>query len=191
MSNDKPNNLIDLWDKQTTSTTQNDSDNKESLFNALYLESYESLYLYATHYLAVEEAKEVVQDTMLWLWDNWDTIVPEKSVKSLLFRIVHNKSVNCIKHKSVRTRVHQQIEHNLSQLFESPDFYFATELRQMYEEALNRLPEPLREVFYLSRVEQLSYKEIAERLGVTTKVVDNRLARTMRILRKELGEYLQ
>lgn len=190
MSNDNLTPLTNLWSKEATLPEQSDPNNKESQFNALYMESYESLCLYATHYLAIEEAKEVVQDTMLWLWDNWDTIVPEKSVKSLLFRIVHNKAVNCIKHKSVLTRVHEQIARNLSQLFESPDFYFATELRQMYEDALNRLPEPLREVFHLSRVEQLSYKEIAERLGVTTKVVDNRLARTMRILRKELDEYL-
>lgn len=145
---------------------------------------------YASRYVSIDEAEEIVQDTMLWLWDNWETIVPEKSVRSLLFRIVHNKAVNRIKHNAVLSRVHQQIERNLSEHFESPDFYLNKELLQLLEEALQRLPDNLREVFVLSRVEQLSYKEIADRLGISVKAVDNRLSRTMRILRKELKDYL-
>ena len=159
-------------------------------FDSLYLSSYRGLCAYATRYVSIDEAEEIVQDTMLWLWDNWDTIVPEKSVKALLFRIVHNKAVNRIKHNAVLSRVHQQMERNLSQHFESPNFYLDKELLQMLDEALQRLPENLREVFVLSRVEQLSYKDIADRLGITVKAVDNRLARTMKILRKELKDYL-
>ena len=64
------------------------------------------------------------------------------------------------------------------------------ELQQLLENAIKQLPENLREVFILSRVEQLSYKEIAERLDITVKAVDNRLARTMKILRQELKDYL-
>ena len=60
----------------------------------------------------------------------------------------------------------------------------------MLEDALQRLPDNLRQTFLLSRVEQLSYKQIAERLNITVKSVDNRLARTMKILRKELQDYL-
>jgi RNA polymerase sigma-70 factor (ECF subfamily) len=116
--------------------------------------------------------------------------MPEKSVKTLLFRIVHNKAVNCIKHKAVLTRVHQQIEQRLSERFDSPNFYLNEELSQMLEDALQRLPDNLRQTFLLSRVEQLSYKQIAERLNITVKSVDNRLARTMKILRKELQDYL-
>ena len=138
----------------------------------------------------MDEAEEIVQDTMLWLWDNWDTIVPEKSVKALLFRIVHNKAVNCIKHGAVLSRVHQQIEQRLSKQFESPNFYMDKELQQLLENAVRQLPDNLREVFILSRVEQLSYKEIAERLDINVKAVDNRLTRTMKILRQELKDYL-
>ena len=159
-------------------------------FDTLYLDYYRGLCAYASRYVSTDEAEEIVQDTMLWLWDNWDTIVPEKSVKALLFRIVHNKAVNRIKHNAVISRVHQQMERKLSEYFESPDFYLNNELLQLLNDALERLPENLREVFILSRVEQLSYKEIAERLGITVKAVDNRLARTMKILRKELKDYL-
>ena len=164
--------------------------NQKQNFDSLSLSCYKGLCAYATRYVSVAEAEEIVQDTMLWLWDNWDTIIPEKSVKTLLFRIVHNKAVNCIKHKAVLTRVHQQIELRLSETFNSPNFYLNEELSQMLEDALQRLPDNLRQTFLLSRVEQLSYKQIAERLNITVKSVDNRLARTMKILRKELQDYL-
>lgn len=164
--------------------------NRKADFDALYLSTYKALCAYATRYVPIDEAEEIVQDTMLWLWDNWETIVPEKSVKALLFRIVHNKAVNCIKHTAVLSRVHQQIEQRLSEQFESPNFYMDKELQQLLENAIKQLPENLREVFILSRVEQLSYKEIAERLDITVKAVDNRLARTMKFLRQELKDYL-
>ena len=189
MRNEKPKTLL-LRGGEFDFVNKSSQSKKERDFDSLYLECYRSLCAYALRYVSIDEAEEIVQDTMLWLWDNWETIVPEKSVRSLLFRIVHNKAVNCIKHKAVLSRVHQQIEHNLCEHFESPDFYLNKELLQLLEEALKRLPDNLREVFILSRVEQLSYKEIAERLDISVKAVDNRLSRTMRILRKELKDYL-
>lgn len=162
----------------------------ENDFDALYLNCYKSLCLYASRYVSAEEAEEIVQDTMMWLWENRDTVAPEKSVKALLFRIVHNKCVNRVKHNAVLSRVHRQIESNMRRHFESPDFYLSRELMQMLDAALEKMPDHLREVFVLSRVEHLSYKEIAERLGIAPKAVDNRMVATMKFLRRELKEYL-
>ena len=185
-----PNHKVDLEKMSASKDARSAQSFVCSDFDSLYLSSYKALCAYAARYVSVDEAEEIVQDTMLWLWDNWETIAPEKSVKALLFRIVHNKAVNCIKHNAVLSRVHQQIEQRLSGQFESPNFYLDKELQQLFENALQRLPDNLREVFILSRVEQLSYKEIAQRLGINVKAVDNRLARTMRILRQELKNYL-
>ena len=162
----------------------------ESDFDALYLSCYKSLCLYASRYVSAEESEEIVQDTMMWLWENRETVAPEKSVKALLFRIVHNKCVNRIKHNAVLSRVHRRIESNMRHRFESPDFYLSRELMQMLDDALEKMPCHLREVFVLCRVEHLSYKEIAERLGITPKAVDNRMVGTMKFLRRELKEYL-
>lgn len=159
-------------------------------FDSLYLSSYRGLCAYASRFVGIDEAEEIVQDTMMWLWDNKQTLIPGKSIKALLLRIVHNKALNRIKHNNVLSRVHQQIEYNLREQFDSPDMYLSTELTELLERALEKLPNNLREVFILSRVERLSYKEIAERLGITVKAVDNRLSRTMKILREELKDYL-
>ena len=159
-------------------------------FDSIYLNSYRGLCAYACRYVDIATAEEIVQDTMMWLWDNRQTIIPGKSVGALLLRIVHNKAVNQIKHNAVFTKVHKQIENNLREQFENPDVYLSTELSELLERALAKLPENLREVFIISRIEKLSYKEIADRLGINVKAVDNRLARTMKILKEELKDYL-
>lgn len=159
-------------------------------FDTIYTSCYKGLVAYATRYVDIEEAQNIVQDTMMWLWDNKQTIIPGKSINALLMRIVRNKALNNVKHNTVLSRVHKQIEASLREQFESPDLYMSVELAELLEKALKSLPDNLRETFILSRVERLSYKEIAERLGISVKAVDNRLSRTMKILKQELKDYL-
>lgn len=159
-------------------------------FDTIYTSCYKGLVAYATRYVDIEEAQNIVQDTMMWLWDNKQTIIPGKSINALLMRIVRNKALNNVKHNTVLSRVHKQIEASLREQFESPDLYMSVELAELLEKALKSLPDNLRETFILSRVERLSYKDIAERLDISVKAVDNRLSRTMKILKQELKDYL-
>jgi RNA polymerase sigma-70 factor (ECF subfamily) len=60
------------------------------------------------------------------------------------------------------------------------------ELRVKYEEVLSILPENQREVFLMSRMEDLTYKEIADRLDIGVKAIEKRMSLALRTLRKEL-----
>jgi len=65
-------------------------------------------------------------------------------------------------------------------------------LEERLQEAVrNRLPEKCREVFLLSRVEGMSNAEISEHLGISVKTVENQITRGLKILRKELRDYLR
>ena len=55
---------------------------------------------------------------------------------------------------------------------------------------MKKLPEQCRAIFQLSRFEELKYKEIAERLGLSIKTVENQMGKALKILRQELSEYL-
>src|SRR5690606_1167579 len=66
----------------------------------------------------------------------------------------------------------------------------AKELERQIEKALNRLPEGCRTVFQLSRFEELKYREIADRLNISIKTVENQMGKALKRLRVELIDFL-
>ena len=66
----------------------------------------------------------------------------------------------------------------------------ADDIEVILNNAINSLPEKCREVFILSRMEGLKYREIAERLNISTKTVENQIITALRKLRVELKDYL-
>ena len=73
-------------------------------------------------------------------------------------------------------------------VFEDPDFYIAEELMNQIEKTVSQMPETYRVAFEMSRYQDMTYKEIAEELDVSAKVVDYRIQQALKILRTELKE---
>lgn len=159
-------------------------------FESVFKYYFKPLSAFASQYVSGEVAQEIVQDTMIWLWENRETIIEEMSLKSLLFTIVKNKCLNKVKALQVRTRVHDDIIEKYKEQFESPDFYLENELYEIYSKALSKLPDTYREAFEMSRELLLTHKEIAEVLKVSPQTVNYRLGKALEILRVELKDYL-
>jgi RNA polymerase sigma-70 factor (ECF subfamily) len=66
----------------------------------------------------------------------------------------------------------------------------AGELEQRLEKALRELPEQCRTIFQLSRFDELKYKEIADKLGLSVKTVENQMGKALRLLRLKLVDFL-
>ena len=159
-------------------------------FEDVFKYYFKPLSAFATQYVSGDDAEEVVQETMMWLWENKQNIIEEMSLKSLLFTIVKNKCLNKIKALQIRSKVHADIVEKYQEQFDTPDFYFEKELFDIYQNALNNLPANLKEVYEMSRVENLTHKEIAVILNVSPQTVNYRLGKTLEILRNELKDYL-
>lgn len=159
-------------------------------FEKVFKYYFKPLSAFATQYVSGEDAQEIVQDTMVWLWENRGSIIEEMSLKSLLFTIVKNKCLNKVKALQVRTRVHSNIVDKYKEQFESPAFYLENELYTLYTEALEKLPENYKVCFEMSRKEKLTHKEIAEALNVSPQTVNYRIGKALEILREELKDYL-
>lgn len=159
-------------------------------FDALYRHYFAALCSFSSRYVALEEAKEVVQETMLWLWENKESLIPEMSLKSLLFTIVKNKSLNRITRNETRQRVLAEIEEKYREQFDDPDFYLENELKQLFEEALKKLPNEFRQAFEMNRFEGLTHKEIAGKLQVSPQTINYRIGQALKLLREELKDYL-
>lgn len=159
-------------------------------FEEVFKYYFKPLSAFATQYVSGENAQEVVQDTMIWLWENRDSIIEELSLKSLLFTIVRNKCLNKVKALQVRSRVHSKIVDKHKEQFENPNFYLEKELYTLYAEALKKLPENYKVCFEMSRKEKLTHKEIAEVLDVSPQTVNYRIGKALEVLREELKDYL-
>ncbi len=162
----------------------------EAAFDSVYKFYYKGLCAFASQYISFDESQEVVQDTMMWLWENREQLIPEMSLKSLLFMIVKNKSLNRISHVQVKNRIHQELMKKYENQFNNPDFYIENELMQLYSEVLKKLPEDLKEAFLMNRVEGLTHKEIADKLQVSPQTVNYRIGQALKFFRTELKDYL-
>ena len=159
-------------------------------FEACYKFYYRGLCSFASRWVPIAAAEDIVQDTMLYIWENRDKLLEELSLKGLLFMIVRNKALDRIAHQIVRLRVHRQLTERFSKHFESPDFYLGSELSRLYDEALAQLPEQTRRIFEMSRRKGMTHQQIAAELGVSPQTVNYHISQALRLLSVALKDYL-
>ena len=163
----------------------------ESVFDAVYRHYFKKLCAFCTQYIPdLEETEEIVQETMVWLWENRLTLKAELTLKSLLFTIVKNKALNRISHYEIKQKVHEEIHQKYESTFENPDFYDQDELFRMYRQTLEKMPKDIRETFLMNRDRSLTHKEIAATLNVSPQTVNYRIGQALKMLRQALKDYL-
>lgn len=158
-------------------------------FNTFFLRYYPVLCAYATQFVGMNDAEEIIQDMMVGIWERRKEMVVDSSLNGYLFRAVRNKCFNHIEKIRIHEQVHFIIAGSMQLQFEDPDFYIVEELTQKIEEALGRLPEKYRQAFVMNRIEGKTYNEIATELGISSKTVDYRIQQALKSLRIELRDY--
>ena len=178
--------------KNMTDTIKALCEGNHTAFEELFDSIYDPLCRYAYSILRdMDDSEDVVQKTFCKLWDQRDTLNIQSSIHSYLYRIVHNDCLNV---------VHQQIshkEHNLN-YFSSfndsddsvSDHMAVSELQLAIDKGLAGLPPQCKRVFEMSRMEQMSYAEIAKQLNISTNTVENHISKALKLLRVELKEFI-
>jgi RNA polymerase sigma-70 factor (ECF subfamily) len=155
----------------------------------MYRQYYQELCLFASQYVNNAECEEVVQDVMLWLWENRIVLFSGISLKSFLFAAVKNKCTN----KNIRKRIKKQVLETISQtvtLSESPCYSEEQEVMSLLHKALLEIPMEYRITFEMNRFGRLTYNEIALQTGVSPKTVAYRISQTLKVLRRNLRDYM-
>ncbi len=135
----------------------------------------------------IEQAEDLTQDAFVKLWNNCAK-VPIDKAKSYLFTITKNAFFNEIEHKKVELKYKQA--KGITVNVEDPDFVLREkEFQKELNEAINKLPVNVREVFLLNRIEKKKYKEIAELLDISIKTVEKRMHAALVSLRKDIKMY--
>lgn len=175
-----------------TSTIRLLKEGNERAFEQLYRKYYRGLCAFAFQYVQEkEECEEIVQDVMMWLWENRAMLYPEMSVKSLVFTMVKNKCLNSITHLQMKQRVHESLYATFEKQFEDPDLYLENELMALLDKSIEGLPPDYRAAFKMNRFDQLTYHEIAGRMNVSAKTIAYRISQALKILRENLKDYMK
>ncbi len=162
----------------------------ENAYNIIYKNYYRGLCAFASQYVPASECEEIVQDAMMWLWENKATLIPEIPLKGLLFTIVKNKCLNSVSHTQVRYKVHSSIYNKFEEQFEDPDFYVCNELLDLYDKAVKELPKEYREAFEMNRFGEMTYNEIATKMGISPKTIAYRISQAIKLIRIQLVDFL-
>lgn len=164
----------------------------ENVFEQVFRLHYQRLCNYAAGIVAdTDEAEEVVQQLFVNVWEKRMTLEITLSLKSYLYRAVHNACLNKLKQQKVRKLYADEHIKNSDEAYEhTSQTIVKTELEKQIHTAINTLPEQCRMVFKLSRFEEMKYAEIATHLGISVKTVENHMGKALRIMREQLKDYL-
>ena len=162
----------------------------EASFEGIFRQYYGPLTGFARQYVEDgETAEEIVQETFANIWAKLDQTSIRTTVKSYLYGAVRNACLNHLKHKQVVFK-HANYERQRGVDSFSVDFLEFDELEEKVRAAFDKLPPKCREVFELSRFEELKYQEIADQLDLSVKTVERHMGKALKIFREELGQYL-
>ena len=162
-----------------------------SSFTELFTAFYPDLVFFAARITgSVHIAEEFVQDTFLALWEDRKGLDIHTSLKSYLIRIVQNRCIDWIRHQKTVLRYESMIRAgSLEFVSETEEYLLWSELESQLNDALENLPSSLAEVFRMSRHEGLKYHEIASKLGVSVRTVEERMSKALSFLRDRLKDF--
>lgn len=167
-------------------------------FEQLYFDLQPRLYSFSRKFINdAEQAKDIVQDIFMEFWERRETIEVKTSVNSYLFRMVHNKCLNLIRTQKLQDRYTSYTEIKLKEaelhFYEDDQIgyksIFFNEMEQIFNKSIHELPDSQREIFILSRQEGLSNKEIAEKLDISVRTVENHIYRSLKSLKESLRDF--
>ena len=159
-------------------------------FSCLFKANYNSLYLFFLARLdSVQDAEDATQETFRRMMAYRSNVASLRSPRSYLFSIARNLLTDTMRAHKVRLKYAATVDVE-TQETESHSPAAGIDLkerRKLAQKALAQLPPRCREVFIMHRFEQLTYKQIAQRLDISPRTVENHIAKAVFHIRKYLA----
>ncbi|TYR36958.1 sigma-70 family RNA polymerase sigma factor [Sphingobacterium phlebotomi] len=135
-----------------------------------------------------EDAEELVMNAFLRLWQHKNRITYVSRPDEYLFGILRREIIGHARKRILATEPIENIELTALGTVDHPEL-FLSEIHTRYQKALDKLTERQRTVFLLSRDQDLTRQEIADKTGISINTVGNHMNAALKILREEMKEY--
>jgi len=164
--------------------------NEVEAFDLLFNKYRDRLYRFAFSLLKnSEDSKEIVQEAFFRIWKKRKEIDTTKSFKSFLFSVSYNLIVDQLRLRLKDQEYRKFLEaYFKSQKFELTNNDDYDKIVAQIRHAVDELPPRRKQIYMLSRQVGLSHKEIAGRMGITVKTVENQITLALKHLKKSLGK---
>ena len=131
-------------------------------------------------------SQDIVQNVMLKLWEIRTRLDPQRSLKSLLYTMVKNLSLNAIRDRHPAEELNSEVTED--RMTQAPDDALDYQMRKkLLHRFISELPQRRQEAFTLSRFEGLTHEEIAGIMGLTTRTVNTHITLALRDLRRRMA----
>src|SRR5690606_18604059 len=160
----------------------------EEAYAQLYERYRNLMYLAAYHLLRdAEDAHDAVQELFMTVWQHADRIDARGNIKGYLYTVLRNRILTAIsRSKHFDEYIHSYLAFAPQGGAVTEEAVLARELEQLLEQKIGQLPPKMREVYTLSWYDQLTNREIAERMSISEGTVKQHKYQAMRILRGKL-----
>jgi len=161
-------------------------------FERLYSEYKPRFIIIARSYIRNNMAAEdIVTDSFLYFWENKDKLYILGSVKHGCLEWLRNQKNRLKIQQQIHTTAYRSIKAKITVLESTnPEASFTAEIKSIIESQINKMPEPMRQIFLYNRFEGKTYQEIAEITGINVRNVTANIQRALAIMRIALNDYL-
>ena len=171
---------------------------KNTAFDTLFNRQYAGLCVYAESFIGDKQAAEdLVQDVFVNIWEKKAELSFDDTLNSYLYKAVQNGCIRFLRQQKVRNRYNSYLNAKITEAELVPYEWVSTqsdpveadEIKRLYRQALEQLPEKTREIFLLSRNSEKKYSEIAELTDLSVKSVEYHISKALNVFREELKDY--
>lgn len=165
-------------------------------FEMLYKQYYIFLCLIAEHIVKnPSDAEEIVSDVFVKLWNIREKIDITTSIKAYLVKAVHNTSINYLERSKISNKLTDSLSNSDYKLLAWDSDYplgqlYEKEIMDILDHGISTLPDACRQIFILSRNEDMKYSDIAGKLGISVNTVKTQMKIALKRLRETLKDYL-
>lgn len=160
----------------------------EEAFREAFYQYKDRLFSYCCRFTKSEElAEEIVHDALLKVWTERQRLDPGRSFVGYLYTITRNMALNFLKKSASEAGLREKARirfihwHN-----ETEEMLYHADLVQMTNQAVGQLPPQQQRIYRMSRDQQMTHEEIAQRLDISRHTVRNHIIKALQAIKSYL-----